>query len=121
MSDRAFPIFAVADLEATRHFYEQLGFEQTFQFPPDGEPGYIAMELGDVSIGIARASAGDAPCSYWIYVDDVDATLDALRANGATVVEEPVDQPWGERVARVRDPAGTIVHVGSRADDAQRA
>jgi lactoylglutathione lyase len=32
------------------------------------------------------------------------------------VVEEPADQPWGERVARVLDPDGNVVLIGQRAD-----
>jgi lactoylglutathione lyase len=31
-----------------------------------------------------------------------------------TIVEDPVDQPWGERVARVLDPDGSVVHIGQR-------
>ena len=115
MADRSFPILAVPDLVATRRFYEHLGFAQTYQFPPDGEPGYVTMARGEASIGLTLATSdGDvAPFAYWVYVDDVDATVEQLRATGATIVEEPVDQPWGERVARVRDPAGTLVHLGA--------
>jgi uncharacterized glyoxalase superfamily protein PhnB len=29
------------------------------------------------------------------------------------ILEEPVDQPWGERVARVEDPDGIHVHVAT--------
>ncbi|HTE61011.1 MAG TPA: VOC family protein [Solirubrobacteraceae bacterium] len=50
---------------------------------------------------------------YWVYVDDVDAALEALRASGAPVVAEPVDQPWGERVAQTRDPEGNLVYLGA--------
>jgi lactoylglutathione lyase len=31
------------------------------------------------------------------------------------VTEEPADQPWGERVARVLDPDGNEVIVGQKA------
>jgi predicted enzyme related to lactoylglutathione lyase len=34
---------------------------------------------------------------------------------GTTITEEPADQPWVERVARVRDPDGNEVIVGQRA------
>jgi len=46
--------------------------------------------------------------------DDCDAAVERLRGGGATIVEEPVDQPWGERVARVLDPDGNLVLVGQR-------
>ena len=115
MTDRSFPIFTVADLAAVRAFYERLGFEQTYQFPPDGEPGFVTMQRSGATIGVSRSSADGAPTAvgYWVYVDDVDATLAALCADGTEVVEEAVDQPWGERVAAVRDPAGTVVHLGA--------
>ncbi len=39
--------------------------------------------------------------SLWVYADDCDAAIDRLRQAGVPIVEEPADQPWGERVARV--------------------
>jgi lactoylglutathione lyase len=114
MSDRAFPIISVHDLPATRRFYEALGFTQTYQFPPEGEPDFVSMERGSSSIGIGAGGASDEDrFAYWVYVDDVDATLEQLRVSGATVVAEPVDQPWGERVAQMRDPAGNLVYLGA--------
>lgn len=113
MSDDAFPIISVRDLTATRRFYERLGFTQTFQFPPEGEPGFVTMTRGASSIGIGAGGDDEDRFAYWVYVDDVDATLEELRAAGAPVVTPPEDQPWGERLARTRDPAGNLVHLGA--------
>ncbi len=55
--------------------------------------------------------------SLWVYVDDCDAAVDRFRDAGVTVTEEPADQPWGERVARVLDPDGNLVILGQRAPD----
>jgi lactoylglutathione lyase len=110
MSD-SFPILSVNDLAATRRFYEELGFTQTYQFPPDGEPGFVTLQRGGASIGIS--AGGGERFAYWVYVDDVDTTLELLRATGAPVVAEPEDRPFGERVASTRDPAGNIVHLGA--------
>jgi lactoylglutathione lyase len=114
MSDRAFPIIVVSDLPATRAFYERLGFEQTYQFPAEGEAGFVSMQRGDSSIGIG-AGGDDAEhrFAYWVYVDDVDATVERLRAAGAPIVAEPEDQPWGERLAQTRDPHGNLVYLGA--------
>jgi len=49
----------------------------------------------------------------WVYADDCDAAVDRLRAAGVTVLAEPADEPWGERVARVLDPDGNQVLIGS--------
>ncbi len=40
-----------------------------------------------------------------IGVDDLDGTVAAVRAAGATVVYGPVDEPWGLRRFFFRDPA----------------
>jgi lactoylglutathione lyase len=114
MSNEAFPIFTVDDLPAVRRFYEGLGFSQTYQFPPEGEPGFVSMSRGESSLGIGAGGEPDADSfAYWVYVDDVDAAFEAMRAAGAPVVAEPADQPWGERVASVRAPDGTLVYLGA--------
>jgi lactoylglutathione lyase len=114
VSDRAFPIISVRDLPAARRFYERLGFALVYQFPPEGEPGFVTLARGASSIGIGAGGAVDADrFGYWVYVDDVDAALQELVAAGAPVVVEPEDQPWGERVAQTRDPDGNLVYLGA--------
>ncbi len=116
MADRAFPIISVRDLPATRRFYEQLGFTQTYQCPPEGEPGFVTLERGSSSIGIGAGGAEATDrFGYWVYVDDVDAVLATLVAGGAPAVAPPEDQPWGERVAQTRDPDGNLVYLGASA------
>ncbi|MBY8884367.1 VOC family protein [Streptomyces sp. PTM05] len=41
--------------------------------------------------------------------DDVDATFERLRASGAEVLQEPVDQHYGVRDCAFRDPAGNML------------
>ena len=38
--------------------------------------------------------------------DDFDATYERVRATGAEVLQEPIDQPYGVRDCGFRDPAG---------------
>ena len=113
MPDEAFPIISVHDLAAARDFYAALGFAQTFQFPAEGEPGFVTMARGSSTIGIGAGGDEADRFGYWVYVDDVDTTLERLRAAGAVVVAPPEDQPWGERLARTRDPAGNLVYLGA--------
>jgi lactoylglutathione lyase len=49
----------------------------------------------------------------WIYADDTDAAVERVTASGATVIEPPADQPWGERVALVADPEGNRIRIGA--------
>ena len=66
-----------------------------------------------------RDHTSDHHFSYWIYVDDVDGTFADLTTAGAPTEAEPKTEPWGERVASVRDPDGNVVHFGM-ADEEQR-
>lgn len=91
----------------------------SYQFPPEGEAVYVALEIGSSHLGLgldptlADAAADGPRFALWVYADDCDAAVERVRAGGAPVVEEPVDQPWGERVALVHDPDGNVVIIGS--------
>jgi catechol 2,3-dioxygenase-like lactoylglutathione lyase family enzyme len=43
--------------------------------------------------------------------DDVDAAFETLRASGAEVLQEPMDQGWGQRDCAFRDPSGNMVRI----------
>jgi catechol 2,3-dioxygenase-like lactoylglutathione lyase family enzyme len=43
--------------------------------------------------------------------DDLDTTFERLRASGAEVLQEPIDQPWGPRDAAFRDPSGNHIRI----------
>ena len=121
MSRGSFPILGVEDLSAAVSFYERLGFAQTYAFPPGGQPAFVTVERDGAVLGIARRDRPAADrFSYWVYVDDVDGTFASLAAAGAPVDAAPRTEPWGERVARVRDPDGNIVHIGASAPSSQK-
>jgi uncharacterized glyoxalase superfamily protein PhnB len=42
---------------------------------------------------------------------DLDATFDRLQANGAEIVQEPTEQPYGIRDCAIRDPAGNLIRI----------
>ncbi|WP_433263248.1 VOC family protein [Actinosynnema sp. CS-041913] len=46
-------------------------------------------------------------------VDDLDGTFERIRAAGAEVVQEPVDQPYGVRDCGFRDPSGNQIRFSS--------
>ncbi|MFG2908599.1 VOC family protein [Kitasatospora sp. NPDC048286] len=41
--------------------------------------------------------------------DDCDATFERVRAAGAEVLQEPMDQPYGVRDCAFRDPSGNML------------
>ena len=124
MITQLFPILSTPNRARALEFYRDLlGGTIAFEFPgPDGEPAYVGLDIGSSHIGIGAdaergASSGRGRISLWIYADDCDAVIERMRAAGVTITEEPADQPWGERVARVIDPDGTEVIVGTRMRD----
>ena len=42
---------------------------------------------------------------------DVDATFERVRASGAEVLQEPMEQDWGPRDCAFRDPSGNTVRI----------
>jgi len=67
--------------------------------------------LGGGLLELSR-SAGpvtDDKLSLWLHVRDVDAEFARLAAEGVEVVEAPVDEPWGLREGRIRDPDGLLL------------
>ncbi|MFC8721963.1 VOC family protein, partial [Kitasatospora sp. NPDC057198] len=73
--------------------------------PPVADPGatdadrQAAAEL--LAKGLLRAVNFRTP--------DCDATFEKIRATGADVLQEPMDQPYGVRDCAFRDPAGNMV------------
>lgn len=44
-------------------------------------------------------------------VDDLGSVFEKVRASGAEVLQEPMDQPWGPRDSAFRDPSGNMVRI----------
>ena len=121
----AFPIVYCDDLPRSLRFYRDLlGFRVTFSHPEQGEPGFVALQLGE-GAELALADVRDPAAVHLhgkavrpasghgfelcVYADDVDDAVTALRAAGVPVLAEPADQPWGDRMAYVEDPQGNPV------------
>ena len=46
--------------------------------------------------------------------EDCDATFEHIRAGGAEVLQEPMDQPYGVRDCAFRDPSGNLIRFNER-------
>jgi lactoylglutathione lyase len=126
---RAFPVIYTRDVVRTAGFYEHLlGFEKQYQFPPDGEPGYVGLQRDASELGVVHESSprqmigtgmGDGPrFELFVYVSDVDATIASMQGAGVPVLRMPENMPWGERVAFVSDPEGNPVALAASYTDA---
>ena len=65
-------------------------------------------EVGLIPGGHDQGMTGPEP---YYDVEDIDATLAALRAAGAVVIQEPTDVAAGLLVAKVRDADGNLIGV----------
>jgi PhnB protein len=53
----------------------------------------------------------------FVYVEDVDQTVEMALAAGGSVLLPAQDQFWGDRSARVMDPSGHVWTIASRIED----
>jgi catechol 2,3-dioxygenase-like lactoylglutathione lyase family enzyme len=103
----------------SRVLYRPIEYERSVAFYRDVVGLHIYREWGTGTVFILGGgllelsrSAGpvnDDKISLWLQVRAVDAEFARLQAAGVTVVEAPVDQPWGLREARLRDPDGLML------------
>lgn len=51
---------------------------------------------------------------FVLRTDDLDALFEKVRASGAEVLQEPMDQAWGPRDCAFRDPSGNLVRISQK-------
>ncbi len=74
--------------------------------PPAADPGISASDRELISDLLAKGLLRGLNFS----TPDLDATFDRVRATGAEVIQEPMDQPYGRDCA-FRDPAGNMIRI----------
>jgi lactoylglutathione lyase len=108
-------VIHVADVSRAAAFYEHaLGLPRVYE-----HRGRIAVQVGEArlllhpsdldSTDIAAARHGHT--ELYLGVPDVDGALGELRDKGVPVLQEPTDEPWGERDAAILDPDGYPVYL----------
>lgn len=58
------------------------------------------------------------PAFLCIYVADVDRVYARVPDAGAEAIEAPVDAPYGDRRAMIRDPFGNLFQIARRLEAA---
>lgn len=81
----------------------------------DGPVLHAKVKIGDSVLEMGEAHGPYQPLStmFFLYVDDVEAWYRRAVAGGATSMEEPKDQFYGDRVAAVTDPFGNIWYLAT--------
>jgi uncharacterized glyoxalase superfamily protein PhnB len=61
---------------------------------------------------VSPATERDAfPTFLYVYVDNADAVYERALLAGAVTLEAPLDTPYGDRRAMVRDPFGNVFQI----------
>ena len=95
------------DLSASERFYRLLGLRQVVR----ASPRYARFESeGGATFSIATDPDYTGPVVYF-ECGDLDVTVAYLQQQGVKFEQEPKDETWGWREARLRDPAGNSVRL----------
>ncbi|MET8423841.1 VOC family protein [Nocardia sp. NPDC004860] len=97
----------LAAVEFLRTVFEAVG---------DVEPNRpTEVRIGDSLVMVSASGEREVfPAFLYVYVDDVAATYQRALTAGAVSVEAPLDTPYGDRRAMVRDPFGNVYQIASR-------
>ena len=86
----------------------------------EGLIGHAEVEIDGAVLMLSDAAPPDFPATnsqLHLYVEDVDAAYAQAVTAGATGLAEPADQFYGDRTARVADPAGNHWTIASHVED----
>jgi PhnB protein len=114
------PYLIAKDGPALLEFAKQaFGAEEKFRAVGSAGGLHGEVQIGDTMLMIGGGMPGrefrSTPNTHalHIYVEDADAVYQKALAAGATTIEGPRDQEYGERSASVKDPAGNFWYIAT--------
>jgi PhnB protein len=104
------PYLTVKRAEQLVEFVKQVfGGVETFRATGSAGGLHAEVRIGESRLMIGGyESVEEIPTALHLYVPDADAVYQRALEAGATSLEEPVDQFYGDREAGVRDPSGNV-------------
>jgi PhnB protein len=78
-----------------------------------GAPAEIKLGESMVLVSDGGGKREPTPAFLYVYVEDADETYRRAIAAGAQPIEEPMDMPYGDRRATVRDPWGNTWQIAT--------
>jgi PhnB protein len=123
------PSLAVDDAAQAIEFYKQaFGARERVRMPGPGDKiAHAELEIGDSVITLSDLleqspftppkQLGGVSSSVLVYVEDVDAVVDAAVDAGAAVTAPVEDMFWGDRYGTVTDPSGHVWQIATHKED----
>lgn len=84
---------------------------------PSGRPAEIRIGESLLMVG-STIEREPFPAFLYVCVDDVDRVYVRALDAGAESVEAPVNTPYGDRRAMIRDPFGNLFQIARRIESA---
>jgi PhnB protein len=94
---------------------------------PNGAVVHALLTIGPAMIMIeaewpslpsrAPVPDGSSPVVIFVYVEDVDRTVERALAQGARVLMPAQNQFWGDRIAWIIDPSGHVWTIATRIEE----
>jgi PhnB protein len=94
---------------------------------PEGTVVHALLTIGPAMIMIeaewpevtsrAPQPDGTSPVVIFVYVEDVDKTVERAVAGGAKVLFPVANQFWGDRLGWVMDPSGHVWTIATRVEE----
>ncbi len=114
------PYMIAADGPALIEFSKKaFGAEETFRAVGSAGGLHGEVRIGDSMLmmggGIPGREFRSTPNTHalHLYVEDTDAVYERALAAGATSIDEPRDQEYGERSGSVKDPQGNFWYIAT--------
>jgi uncharacterized glyoxalase superfamily protein PhnB len=86
---------------------------------PEGVVHHAEVRVGDSVVEMGEANGPYQPMQsmFYMYVPDCDAVYRRALAAGAKSIQEPADQPYGDRSGGVTDPFGNTWYIATHISD----
>lgn len=86
---------------------------------PDGSIGHAEVTIGDSKVMVAEAGGDWAamPSTFHLYFSDCESVYERALEAGATSLQKPENQFYGDRTAGVRDAVGNVWWLATHVED----
>ena len=110
----AFVFHVVTDIPRAREFYEGLlGLKTGLQAEVAPGQWWIEYDIAGQALGISNAMPGKPSSALVLEVADLDASLEAVKAAGVTIVTDMMEFPPC-RMFQIKDPDGNEITLHQR-------
>ena len=107
------PVLRVADIDASIHFYECLGFREEWRHQLDASmPRLMGVEQHGLRLMLTEHDVAPPGAVVYFELRGVDALVAMASRHGIAPEIGPVDQPWGKREVYFRDRDGNQLRFG---------